>query len=190
MNSEFFRKLANIICETEEQVSDAFVKPSIPMPKFYEDIPNENWLQGKIRYALEKPRSRFGVPKMGSITGYFSSHVYVPIRWFSTVKGENGEQMNVRVSALTAIQKIIRDTGKFPLTDSGKEYAPYIEIGYDGVPWISEGNHRIMAAAAEGLEYIPIELRYFDGGQRNVDRKWSPDNILEITRRVIDEKML
>jgi hypothetical protein len=163
-------------------------KVNIPIPTFYEDIPNENWLQGKIRYAVEKPRSKYGVPEMSSITGYFSSYVYIPIRWLNAIKGQNGEQSNVRVDALNGIRQVIQQTGKFPLTDSGKEYAPYIEIGYDGIPWISEGNHRIMAAAAEGLEYIPIELRYFDGGQRNVDRKWSPNNILEITKRILSEK--
>ena len=149
---------------------------------FYEDIPNESWLQGKIDYAMESPRNKFGVPKMSSTTGYFKEPVMVPTRWFEDVKGQRGEQQNVRKNDLEAIRKIIRDTGKFPIED-GKEYVPYIEIGYDGKPWISEGNHRIMAAIAEGLEYIPIQLRYFDGGQRRAG-KWNPENIKEITERV------
>jgi hypothetical protein len=186
--TDFLRKVANLICEIESNVdlTESTNTSGIKIPTFYEDIPNEHWLESKIRYAVEKPRSRFGVPKMGSITGYFSGNVYIPIRWTSELRGENGEQSNVRFKDLQAIQKIVRDTGKFPLTDSGKEYVPYIEIGYDGVPWISEGNHRIMAAAAEGLAYIPIELRYFDGGQRNAG-KWNPVNILSITRRMVGE---
>jgi hypothetical protein len=61
----------------------------------------------------------------------------------------------------------MRDTGKLPLGEGGKEYTPYIEVAYDGSAWISEGNHRIMAAAALGWKEMPIEIRYFDGGQRN-----------------------
>ncbi len=154
------------------------VKPA----QFYEDIPNESWLQGKIEYAQRSPRNDFGVPKMSSVTGYFSKPVLVPVRWFDGVKGERGEQDNVRSESLNGIRKVIRETGKFPLTENGTEYVPYIEIGYDGKPWISEGNHRVMAAIAEGMDYIPVELRYFDGGQRRAG-KWNPENILEITDR-------
>jgi len=154
---------------------------------FREDIPNENWLNEKIDYAAKSPRNKFGVPKMSSITGSFSTPVLVPSRWFKDVKGESGEQQNVRQDNLNAIRKIIKDTGKFPLLENGKEYLPYIEVGYDGKPWISEGNHRIMAAMAEGMEYIPVDIRYFDGGQRRAG-KWSPDNLTEITNRKISEK--
>ena len=164
----------------EDRGAGEVTKPS-PVT-FYEDIPNESWLQGKIDYAMESPRNKFGVPKMSSTTGYFKEPVMVPTRWFEDVKGQRGEQQNVRKNDLEAIRKIIRETGKFPIED-GKEYVPYIEIGYDGKPWISEGNHRIMAAIAEGLEYIPIQLRYFDGGQRRAG-KWNPENVKEITERL------
>jgi hypothetical protein len=153
--------------------------------KFYEDIPNENWLQGKIDYAMRSPRNEFGVPKMSSITGSFKAPVMVPTRWFQDAKGQRGEEKNVRQKDLEAIRKIIRDTGKFPLNDDGTEYVPYVEIGYDGKPWVSEGNHRIMAAIAEGMEYMPIELRYFDGGQRRAG-KFAPENIKEITDRLAE----
>jgi hypothetical protein len=153
---------------------------------FYEDIPNEDWLQGKIDYAVRSPRNEFGVPKMSSITGSFSNPVLVPARFFEGVKGQRGEQDNVRQESLSAIRKIIRETGRMPLTDDGREYVPYVEIGYDGKPFISEGNHRVMAAIAEGMEYIPVELRYFDGGQRRAG-KWAPNNLKEITDRVKPE---
>ena len=156
-------------------------------PRFLEDIPNEDWLQGKIDYARQAPRSKYGVPKMGSITGYFKGNVMVPVRWAKDLPGENGEQSDVRQGALEGIRKTMRETGKLPLTDSGDEYAPYIEIGYDGKPWVSEGNHRIMAAAAEGWDYIPAEVRYFDGGQRRAG-KWAPENLLDITERQSETK--
>jgi hypothetical protein len=145
-------------------------------PKFYEDIPNDRWLQGKVDYAAKAPRSQFGVPKMQSVTGSFNRPVMVPVSIAKTVPGQNGEQQRVRKDDLAAIRKIMRETGKLPLTDSGKEYAPFVMIGYDGQPWVSEGNHRIMAAAAEGWDSIPIEVRYYDGGQRNAGI-WSPESL-------------
>jgi hypothetical protein len=64
----------------------------------------------------------------------------------------------------------MEETGKLPLSDpddpASGEYAPFITVGYDGVPWVSEGNHRIMAAKALGWKTLPVELRYFDGGER------------------------
>ena len=154
---------------------------------FREDIPNENWLQGKIDYSQRSPRNEFGVPKMSSTTGYFKGSVIVPARWLKDAKGQRGEEKNIRQKDLEAIRKIIRETGKFPLNDDGTEYVPYVEIGYDGKPWISEGNHRVMAAIAEGMDYIPIELKYFDGGQRRAG-VWSPGNVASITERVEQEK--
>lgn len=157
------------------------------IPDFSEDIPNESWLQGKIEYAQSSPRNEFGVPKMSSVTGRFKEPVMVPARWLKDAKGQRGEEKNVRQKDLEAIRKIIRETGKFPLNEDGTEYVPYIEIGYDGKPWVSEGNHRIMAAIAEGMDYIPVELRYFDGGQRRAG-VWSPGNVASITERVEQER--
>jgi hypothetical protein len=166
-----------------EQVNGVAEKITPEPVKFYEDIPNESWLQGKIDDASTSPRSRFGVPRMLSTTGSFSDPVLVPARFFEGVRGSRGEQDNVRQDSLSAIRKIIRETGRMPLMDDGREYVPYVEIGYDGKPFISEGNHRVMAAIAEGMKYIPVQLRYFDGGQRRAGR-WSPDNLKEITDRV------
>jgi hypothetical protein len=159
----------------------------VDIPQFYEDIPNESWLQGKVDYAIRSPRNQFGVPKMSSVTGSFKAPVMVPTRWLTDAKGQRGEEKNVRQKDLDAIRKIIRETGKFPLNEDGTEYVPYIEIGYDGKPWVSEGNHRIMAAIAEGMDYIPVELRYFDGGQRRAG-VWGPGNIASITERVKQER--
>jgi hypothetical protein len=175
----------------EESVSIATSKPAamreVGAPDFREDIPNESWLQGKIEYAQSSPRNEFGVPKMSSVTGRFTEPVMVPSRWLKDAKGQRGEEKNVRQKDLDAIRKIIRETGKFPLNEGGTEYVPYIEIGYDGKPWVSEGNHRIMAAIAEGMDYIPVELRYFDGGQRRAG-VWGPGNIASITERVKQER--
>ena len=124
--------------------------------RLIEDIPNEEWLQGKIRYAQEKGRDRFGVPHRGSITGYFNEPVEVSLRVLSKLKGERDEQNNVRQDSLDYIRKNWDEVSKQP---------PYIEVAYNGEAWVSEGNHRIMVAAEKGIESMPVEIRYFDGGQ-------------------------
>jgi hypothetical protein len=167
----------------ERQIYEAANKRAIAASstkkiKFKKDIPNERWLKEQIDYAVTQPKSNYGVPYMGKTTGSFSSNLLVPVRWLKDIKGQRGEQKNIRNNDLEAIIAIIKTTGKLPIVN-GKEYAPYIEIGYDGVPWVSEGNHRIMAALQVGLTHIPVEIKYFDGGQ-NLAKLFSPENLLSL----------
>jgi len=76
-----------------------------------------------------------------------------------------GEQQNVRQDNLKALVKIMKDTGRLPMRQ-GQEYAPFINVAWNGEAWVNEGNHRIMAAAALGWKDLPVQIRYFDGGER------------------------
>jgi hypothetical protein len=76
------------------------------------------------------------------------------------------EQQNVRQKDLDAIMQIMKDTEKLPLNNRGQEYVPFIVVAYNGEAWVNEGNHRIMAAARLGWNSLPIELKYYDGGER------------------------
>lgn len=126
-------------------------------PRLIEDIPNDSWLQGKIDYAISKGRNQWGVPHMSTVTGYFDKPVEVSLRVLSRLKGQRDEQNNVREDSLDYIRKN---------WDEASEQPPYIEVAHNGEAWVSEGNHRIMVAAEKGLESLPVEIRYFDGGQR------------------------
>jgi hypothetical protein len=131
------------------------------------DVPNEDWLQGKIDYAKSKGRDSYGVPYMtSSTTAVVKPFIRLPVSLLKRLPGMRGEQRNVRQNDLAAIMKIMRDTGKLPLTRSGEEYAPFVVVAYNGEAWVSEGNHRIMAADRLGWDTLPVELRYFDGGER------------------------
>lgn len=140
------------------------------------DVPNERWLQDKIEYAKEQGRNSFGAPYFGKVTAWTDS-VTIPVSILKSLPGARGEQKNVRKDDLEAIIKIMKDTGKLPLRDNGKEYKPFITVAYNGEAWVSEGNHRIMAAAALGWKELPIELRYFDGGERIKDSPLYPGKI-------------
>ena len=130
------------------------------------DVPNEDWLNDAIAYAKQKSPDRNGLPYMGKTTATVRK-VEVPVSLLKQIPGMRNEQQNVRQGDLVAIMKIMKDTGKLPLhAHSNEEYKPFINVAYDGSAWVNEGNHRIMAAAALGWNSLPVEISYFDGGER------------------------
>ena len=130
------------------------------------DVPNEEWLNDAVAYAKEKSPDRNGLPYMGKTTATVRQ-VEVPVMLLRRIPGMRNEQQNVRQADLAAIMKIMKDTGKLPLhTHTGEEYKPFINVAYDGSAWVNEGNHRIMAAYRLGFKTLPVEISYFDGGER------------------------
>ncbi len=130
------------------------------------DVPNEDWLDDAIEYAKSHSPDRRGLPYMGKTTATVRK-VEVPVGLLKRIPGMRNEQQNVRQADLAAIMKIMNDTGKLPLhAHTNEEYKPFINVAYDGSAWVNEGNHRIMAAAALGWNELPVEISYFDGGER------------------------
>ena len=130
------------------------------------DVPSKDWLQSKIDYARKKGRDRWGAPYFGATTATVRGDVHIPVDILKRLPGMRNEQQNVRQDDLAAIVQIMKDTGRLPLTKSGEEYVPFIMVAYNGEAWVNEGNHRIMAAARLGWVSLPIELKYYDGGER------------------------
>jgi hypothetical protein len=145
---------------------------------FTSDVPNEDWLRENVEYAKSKKRDQYGVPYMGKVTGRFKDHVKIPVSILAKLKGMRGEQENVRKEDLDWLVNHMGKTGKLPLTDRGEEYAPFVTVDHEGTPWVSEGNHRIMAAQKLGWSHLPVEVRYFDGGER-ANGPLHPDKIME-----------
>ena len=133
------------------------------------DVPNEEWLQDKIDYAKSKGRNRYGVPFMGSTTAsVVGTPPRVRVMRLASLPGQKNEQTNVRKNDLKWLMDYMERTGKLPPMGSNpnEEYLPYIEVAYNGEAWVNEGNHRIMAAYRLNWPDMPIEIRYFDGGER------------------------
>lgn len=128
------------------------------------DVPNERWLQKKIDYAKRKGRTSYGVPYMGTTTAYTSQNTRVPVDILRQLLGMRREQQNVRQDNLKALVKIMKDTGRLPMHQG--QYPPSINVAWNGEAWVNDGNHRIMAAAALGWKDLPVQIRYFDGGER------------------------
>lgn len=143
-------------------------------PKFKEDLGSPSWLQEQIDYAKERGRDRWGVPYMGKTTGSFKGDISVPMSVLEKLRGQRGEQQAVREESLDYIRKNWDEVSKEP---------PYIEVAYNGEAWISEGNHRIMVAKEKGLDSLPVEIKYFDGGQK-VDGPLKPEKLLDIRKSI------
>jgi len=135
--------------------------------------PDAQWLKSKQETVKAKGRDKYGVPNMSSITGYFrgQKQPVVSVEELAKLKGARGEQANPRKKDLEWIKKDMQENG---LANMG---APFITVGYDGVPWVSEGNHRIMAAKELGIETLPVEIRYFDGGEMAAKGAFAPEEL-------------
>lgn len=132
---------------------------------FRRDNPGGAWLEHKREDNEYHNKTAFGPPsRMGAVTGYFNRPVLVPMMMAINVPGMRGEQRNVREKDLASLIQIMGMSDKLPL-DNGRQYAPFMAVDQEGIAWMNEGNHRIMAARKLGWKYIPIEIRYFTGGE-------------------------
>ena len=131
------------------------------------DVPNEDWLAGKIEYAKKKGRDSYGVPYLGSTTAS-ARNVRVPVDILKRLPGMKNEQSNVRQKDLDWLVNYMGTHNRLPpfRPDRTEEYTPFINVAWNGEAWGNEGNHRIMAAAKLGWKDLPIQISYFDGGER------------------------
>ena len=67
------------------------------------------------------------------------------------------------------------------------QYFPFITVDYQGTPWVNEGNHRIMTAKELKWKFMPVELKYFSGGERNKDGLLSPDIVKKYDAEAIEK---
>ena len=160
--------------------SKGIVSRKIDEAKLSVDVPNEDWLQEKIDYAKSKGRNSHGVPYMGSTTAYVQgTPPRARVMRLASLPGMKNEQMNVRKNDLKWLMDYMEKTGKLPPMGNSPdhEYLPYIMVAYNGEAWVNEGNHRIMAAYRLNWQDMPIEIRYFDGGERIKTGPMAPEKI-------------
>lgn len=140
-----------------------------PAPKFKEDIPSEDWLEGKIEDVIDRGINRYGVPRTGSVTGYFDSNLELPLDKTKGLKGANGEDIvGLNQDKVNELAKVLEEGGELD--------PPLVGVHHDGTPYILEGNHRIAASQQAGVP-IKVEVKYFDGGQRKAIDGWKPEQL-------------
>ena len=153
----------------KRKVPIATSKTDLTEGKLSVDVPNEDWLQEKIDYARSKGRNSYGVPHFGSTTASVrGTPLKARVMRLASLPGMRNEQMNVRKDDLKWLMDYMDTHKKLPPmgSRSNEEYLPYIMVAYNGEAWVNEGNHRIMAAYRLNWQTMPIEINYFDGGER------------------------
>lgn len=152
------------------------------------DNPGGNWLRDEQEYNASRGKNRHGSPaRFGATTAWWSRKVLIPVAVLKSLRGTSGEQDNVRHEDLAWLTDHMSKQKRLPLSENGKHYAPYVEVWQDGTAWVSEGNHRIMAAAASGFKYLPIELRYFGGAEQASKGVLSPDRVVAYDEKAFEE---
>jgi len=156
------------------------------MPKIIRDNPGGDWLTQKRKYAEAqgtKPSGAFKYP--GELTASYNNTVYLPVSVLEKIPGENMEQFNVRQGSLDWLTKEMSEKKRLPTYEAGgKEYdnAPFITVDSRGRPFVTEGNHRIMVAKQLGWQYLPVEIRYFNGGELE-DGPFNPKQLEKFTKQ-------
>lgn len=156
----------------------------LPDPKLKIDNPGGRWLENNRRYIAEDGLNQFGSPAaFGPITGHFDRHVLLPVGVLRGVPGLRNEQDVVREADLRSLVAYCREAGRFPPAQAGdgRTYDPFVQVVHDGKAWTNEGNHRIMTADVLGWEYVPVDVRYFVGGE-TMDGPLTPAKVLEYDR--------
>ena len=156
-------------------------KSNLSEGTYWEYVPNEEWLQSKIDYARSKGRDSYGVPHFGSTTASVSgTPPRVRVMRLASLPGTHDEQNNVRKKDLEWLMDYMGRTGRLPPAtklDLNQEHLPHIMVAYNGEAWITNGSHRIMAAYRLNWQTMPIEINYFDGGERIASGPMYPGKI-------------
>ena len=151
-----------------------------PMPVLEVDNPGGDWLKEKKEISDSMGFKASGAPvAYGRVTGVYNDKVYLPVSLLKKIPGENQEQLNVRERDLNWLVENMGKTNSLPKTSQGTDYAPFITVDQRGRPFMSEGNHRVMAADKLGWEWLPVEIRYFNGSEQ-VDGPLSPKKIEDL----------
>ena len=129
----------------------------IDNPQFLDAITGETYVQKKIRENKEyiedlvknygKRRDEITIGSASGVTGYVDNIKFTP-----------NELINIRGAA------------------GEEKYRILIHVREDGVPFITEGNHRVAEAYLSNRPFINADIRYLRGSE-NVDGPLNPRRI-------------
>lgn len=148
-----------ILSESKEEL----VKPTTKKFGFHQDNPGGEWLQ----YEREKAQKGY----LGSVTGSFKDIFLLPTKMLINLKGKHGEK---RKLSSERVQTLLQSIKKY-----GIHEPIFINVEYDGTAVISEGNRRTLIAKTLGLKEVPVEVRYYSGGERVKSSDWFPDKLVK-----------
>ena len=144
------------------------------MPTLKIDNPGGDWLESKLRYAQAarddaEPntyRSTLGTGE--GVTGYFTERLRLDPTTLANVAGSVGEERyRPDANKMRRLRQSIAETGY-------EESPILIHVREDGVPFVVEGNHRIIEGIESGRPTIPVEINYLRGAE-DVEGPLSPE---------------
>lgn len=140
-------------------------QPKTKKFKFFHDNPMGSWLEH------ERKKAKGG--SWGSVTAGFHEPMLLPTKMVSSLPGLAGEVRHLSEPRVQDLMTQIKTQGIYdPI---------FINVHYDGSAKINEGNRRTLIAKTLGMKYIPVELRYFAGGEL-IRGIWHPDNVVKVAK--------
>ena len=121
----------------------------------------------------ETNTAQANIGNFSGVTGYFDESLRIDPKILKDVKGMNGEHLFRNNSAkLKDLKKSIEEDG-FKQNES----AILVHVREDGVPFITEGNHRLAEALQSGRENILVDIKYLRGSEK-VEGLLNPKRLL------------
>ncbi len=148
----------------------------IDNPQFLDVRTGETYVERKIRENNEFKKRYPGNPigTVGGITG-FADNIKLSPQELIDIKGHAGEEKYRMTSPqLERLKESIANEGYRKADEGGERIL--IHVREDGVPFITEGNHRMIEAYQSNRPFISADIRYLRGAE-NVDGPLNPKRI-------------
>lgn len=136
--------------------------PEQPQYDVKVDNPGGDWLKEKQADAAAdaaKGRNASGPLTASVRPGPDGVWPTLPVDELLKFPGARGEENAIRQDNVDALAQSMSDKGY------DKTAPVTLFVGHDGKVFIGEGNHRVRAAQAAGLSDVPVDVRYFAGGE-------------------------
>jgi hypothetical protein len=156
----------------------------IDNPPFLDAITGETYVNKKIRENNEyiedlvqnygKPREDITVGSVSGVTGFADNIKFSPQELIG-IKGHAGEEKYRETGRRMELLKESIAKEGYRDADKGGERI-LIHVREDGVPFITEGNHRMVEAFQSNRPFISADIRYLRGAE-NVDGPLNPKRI-------------
>lgn len=140
------------------------------MIQLYYTISAPERLAARVQWVESLGRNAFGAPQCASRTAWFSGVVRIPMDALGpeVVRGRGGDLRGVERDIIAPLRATMAETGRFPQTPDGvAEGALSIDVVYDGSAWAASGDYRLGVARELGWRWVPVQITYFDGGERH-----------------------
>tara|TARA_R100001129_G_scaffold37284_1_gene25116 strand:+ start:36 stop:3224 length:3189 start_codon:yes stop_codon:yes gene_type:complete len=161
-----------------------FKQPTLRIDNPGKDFMGVEYTDKKIKSALldkneaikrgETDTAQANIGNFSGVTGYFDAPLRIDPKILKDVKGMNGEHKIRNNSAkLRELKESIEKEGF-----KQNEDAILVHVREDGVPFITEGNHRLAEALQSGRENILVNIQYLRGSEK-VEGLLNPKRLLE-----------